>query len=233
MTLNAYLDTLPTVMTATLTKGALFWANDAIYEVIEVDNENRNRARRWGGKESTDVALVLGSSLGRTLPTLPQGKHIPAYRIREDLLINGRYASFVFPTEQLALDSANMDIKLCGESSGLYVRRLERHPGFEATNGMVILRRYYYTRTTVGMDTNLRELKTRLEDQLIPHIQGPMAWHLLPTWDDGPYDLTQTVRMKPIDLQDRLRAIEETSVNEDTIINLKRPWANPPSDLPT
>jgi hypothetical protein len=221
MTREDYLRTLSVVDTASLPFGGLFWANDALYEVIEVDLQGHSRARRWGGKESTDVALVPNSSLARRLPTVGQGYAIPALRSREALLHEGQFLSFVFPVEQNALDAANMDCKLCGTNSGLYVRRLERNPGFEVTNGMMILRRYYYMRINEGMETNLRDIKHRLQEELVRHHEGPMYWRLVPSWDDGPYDTTQTLRMSAIDLR-KLRNLEDTvpgSTSDKTLLN--------------
>ncbi|MBZ0307875.1 MAG: hypothetical protein K8I82_17535, partial [Anaerolineae bacterium] len=143
MNWSSYLNNLPLVKTASLPMGVLFIASGKIYEVTDVQGDTYRKARQWRKDESTEVALVPNSSLARQLPVIDQGHLLPPIKSRNDLLQNGRYIIFIFPTEQNAIDCAYLDVALCGANSGLYVRRMERDPAIEATNGATVFRRYY------------------------------------------------------------------------------------------
>lgn len=201
MSINDYLALLPVVQTATLPLGALFWAENRIYEVVQVDGNGYNKARQWRKDEKTDVALVPNTPLAQRMRVIAKGQLIPPIRSRNEFLKDGRYQSYVFPIEQNALDAAYLDTALLGRGSGIYVRRRDRYPAFEITNGVLVLRCYYFMRTNQGIDTTLADIKHRLSEELISHRQGPMYWRLLPSWDESPYDLNQTVAMRPLDLE--------------------------------
>jgi hypothetical protein len=196
--MSHYLSQLPVIETASMPKGTLFWAENRIYEVIEVDEGGYSKARVWRHGESTEVALIPDSTLAKRIPLIVKGAVLPQYRSREDLLWNGRPPAFVFPTEQNALGAAYLDVGLCGPRAGVYVRRHGRHAAFEVTNGLTVLRRYYFSRTAENIDTDLRDIKHTLDYPLIPHQEGPLVWRLLPHWDESPHDLTQTVALRPI-----------------------------------
>lgn len=193
-----YLAKLPVVKTASLPVGTLFVANHLIYEVTEIQGDTYCKARQWRKDETTEVTLVSHSSLARQLPVIEKGHLLPSIKSRNDLLQNGRYIIFIFPTEQNAIDCAYLDVALCGASSGLYVRRVDHDPAIEATNGVTIFRRYYYSRTAQGLTTNLADIKPRLGSPITTHREGPAYWRILPSWDEGPYDNTKTITMRPI-----------------------------------
>ena len=199
MDIRNYLEQLPEVETASLAKGRLFWAENRIYEVIEVDQSGYSKARVWRHDEATDVALIPNSTLAKRLPLIARGIALPQYQSRDDLLANGRPPAFVFPSEQNALGAAYLDTALCGsQRAGVYARRHDKHAAFEVTNGLNVLRRYYFSRTKENVDTDLPDIKHKLDYPLIPHQQGPMVWRLLPNWDESPHDLTQTMAIRPI-----------------------------------
>ncbi len=206
MTIQQYLLSLPLVRTATLAKGVLFWAPSAIYEIITDDAADFRRARQWQGDERTDVAVVPGSALAMQLPLVQEGRLLPVYANRETLLQDGELLSFVFPQERTGLDIAKLDARLCGNNAGLYVRRYERYPAFEVTNGLNSYRRYYYARTNQGLNTDLTAVKQRLGVSLVPHLRGPWVWRLLPSWDESPYDDQPTIMMRSADLLGRVES---------------------------
>lgn len=213
MNWSSYLNTLPLVKTASLPMGVLFVADDKIYEVTDIQGDTYRKAREWRKDESTEVALVSNSSLARQLPVIEQGRLLPPIKSRSDLLQNGRYIIFIFPTEQNAIDCAYLDVALCGANSGLYVRRVERDPAVEATNGAAVFRRYYYSRTAQGLNTNLADIKPRLGDPITTHREGPLYWRFLTSWDEGPYDNTKTLAMRPVDFNLDSHT-EQTQVNQ-------------------
>jgi hypothetical protein len=213
MDIRDYLAQLPEVKTASLAKGFLFWAENRIYEVVDVDEGGYSKARMWRQGEATEVALIPDSTLAKRLPLIARGRALPQYHSREDLLINRRPPAFVFPSEQNALGAAYLDVALCGERAGVYVRRHARHAAFEATNGLNVLRRYYFSRTEAGVETDLPDIKHTLDYALIPHQQGPMVWRLLPHWDESPHDLNQTVAIRPI-TQEQLAELIERAQSE-------------------
>jgi hypothetical protein len=201
MDIQAYLNSLALVETASLPLHAIFWADGSLYQVIEVDTGRYSRARRWGGDESSDVALVPKSPLLVRLRLVARGYWLPFLKSRESLLDGqGQALHFIFPTERTALDAANLDIALCGAACGLYVRRKSHQPAFEATNGMSIARTYYFMRTKEGLETQMVQVKARLSQTLTSHLRGPAYWRLLPTWDESPYDLNDTIAMHPVDV---------------------------------
>jgi hypothetical protein len=216
MNWSNYLTKLPVVKTASLAVGVLFIANGKIYEVTEVQGDTYRKARQWRRDESTEVALVSDSTLARQLPVIEQGHLLPPTKSRNDLLQNGRYIIFIFPTEQNAIDCAYLDVALCGPNSGLFVRRVQHNPAVEATNGAAVFRRYYYSRTTQGLSTNLADIKPRLGDPITTHKEGPFYWRFLPNWDEGPYDNTKTLSMRPVSFSQ-----EDYSTDDDTLVNFK------------
>ncbi|HLA44439.1 MAG TPA: hypothetical protein VJZ27_13435, partial [Aggregatilineales bacterium] len=115
MNFQDYLAALPLVDTASLPAGTLFWMDYRIYEIVELDSAGYSRAREWRKDESTDVALVPGSRLAQRLAVVSHGRLLPRIDSREKLLHHGRPLSFVFPTEQNALDAASLDIALVGK----------------------------------------------------------------------------------------------------------------------
>lgn len=208
---------LPLIDTLDMPKGAVFWADDGLYEVIEVERKGFRRARGWRKDETTDVALEPNSPLAQRYPVKRQGYLLPSFASRNALLKSGQLACFVFPVEQLALDAAHLDTALCGTSSGLYVRRHARHPAFEVTNGAFIGRQYYFTRTNQGLNTNLADLKNRLQVTLIKHSDGEDHWRLLDSWEESPYDVMQTQAIRPVELEDTIPNLNLG----DTLVNLK------------
>ncbi len=193
-----YLSTLPVMKTAELSVGTLFVAGRVIYEVTEIQSDTYRKARQWRKDASTEVALVPNSSLARQLPVIEKGHVLPTIKSRNDLLQNGRYIIFIFPTEPNAIDCAYLDVALCGAISGLYVRRVDHDPAVEATNGVTVFRRYYYSRTAQGLKTHLADIKPRLGEPITTHLEGPLYWRVLPNWDEGPHDNTKTISMRPL-----------------------------------
>jgi hypothetical protein len=223
-----YLASLPKVKTMDLGLGALFWADNRLYEVIEIDAKGYSRARQWRKEENTDVALIPNSPLAARLRLISEGLLLPAFKSRNELLQNGRPLAYVFPDEQLALDAAYLDVALCGRAGGVYVRRHPHFPAFEATNGLNVVRSYFFMRTRQGFDTRLTDLKQRLGEALIPHIQGAAAWRLLNSWHEGPYNIDETIAMRPINLTATLEELAPKTppgppTTEDTQRNLKIP----------
>jgi len=179
-----YIASLPEVETARLPRGALFLANDRLYQVVETGGGGYHKAREWRKGENTDVALVPGSFLGRTLPLVRRGRLLPVYRSRLELTEDDRPTCFVFPTETLALDAAYLDVTLI-QSSGAYVRNEGGDPAFSVTDGVHAFRLYYYRQTVHGRLSDLSSLQTRpLPFTPRPHTDGPGYWRLLPSWTD-------------------------------------------------
>lgn len=199
MDIRQYLLEIPVAKTASLPLGTLFWADNRLYEVTQVE-KGYHKARQWRKAENTEVSLTNDSALAQRIPIILEGRPLPMHLSRADLLQNGRPISYVFPEEQNALDSAYLDTALCGHASGLYVRRHGQFPAFEITNGLIIVRAYYFMRTTQGIDTQLSVLKSRLSDSLTPHREGPTYWRLLPSWSESPYVIEQTIAMRPVEL---------------------------------
>jgi len=178
----AYLATLPEVETYRLPKGTLFAANNLIYQVIETGSFAK--ARQWRRDESTDVALVPNSFPARYLPLIRTGRLLPVYRSRTELTENGGTRCFVFPTENLALDSAYFDVALI-MSAGAYVRNHNHEPAFAATDGVHVFRLYYYLRSSYGKPTIIKSNQIDYPRcDLRPHTEGPGYWRLLSGWQE-------------------------------------------------
>jgi len=229
MTPEQYTTTLPLVLTATLPYGALFWAENRLYQVVQVDRSGYNRAREWGKTEKTDVALIPNSTLAQRLRVVDKGRLLPVIKSRGELLQNGRAVHYVFPMQQTAQDAGSLDETLCGRNSGLYLRRHQQHSAYELTNGSQVFRYYYFYRLNEGLETNLHTLKDRLDSPLISHKEGPAYWRLLSSWDESPYyDLNQTMAFRPVDLLERLQdTAPNTSTadnDEDTLLNIPTTW---------
>jgi len=164
--------------------GTLFIANGLIYQVVETAGGGFAKARQWRRDESTDVALVPGSFLTKTLPLVKTGRILPVYRSRVELTDGGQPTGFIFPTESLAKDAAYLDTALI-MSAGAYVRNHHQEPAFAATDGTQIFRLYYYARSAHGRSTHLdSNIVENPHCELRPHIEGPMYWRLLPSWED-------------------------------------------------
>src|SRR5258708_12575570 len=97
MDAEAYLHTLLEVDTARMPRGTLFYANKLIYQVVETAAGGFSRARQWRRDESTDVALVPGSFLARTLPRVRKAHILPVYRSRTELTDESGPTGFTFP----------------------------------------------------------------------------------------------------------------------------------------
>ena len=130
----SYLATLPEVETVRMPTGTLFVANGLIYQVVETTGGGFAKARQWRRDESTDVALVPGSFLTKTLPLVKTGRILPVYRSRVELSDNGKPTGFMLPSESLAKDAAYLDTALI-KSTGAYVRNHHQEPAFAATDG--------------------------------------------------------------------------------------------------
>ncbi|NJL93926.1 MAG: hypothetical protein HC915_09450 [Anaerolineae bacterium] len=202
MSLATFLLGLPVVETRQLPRGALFIHPDgSLYEVIDSGQGGEHRARRWRHPQPQEVALDPDSHLARRLPVVARARHLLPYPSRDALLENQAALLFTFRREQSALDAAQLDVALCGYGSGVYVRKNERYPCFEATNGALVFRQYFFLETNQGVRTRLPDIKHGLGYPLRSHLDGPLAWRLLPSWEDSPfYDLSQTVAMQPIEL---------------------------------
>src|SRR5579859_2331702 len=185
MSAEVYLQSLPEVDTARMPRGTLFFANRHIYEVVDTAAGGFSRARQWRRDESTDVALVPGSFLARTLPLVRKGRILPVYRSRTELADDNGPTGFIFPTESLAKDAAYLDTALIINGSA-YVRNHGQEPGFAVTDGSQIFRLYYFLRSVHGRDTHVRSnVVENPHCELHPHTAGPMYWRLLATWQDA------------------------------------------------
>jgi len=181
---TAYIASLPEVDTARLPRGAIFLANDRLYQVVETGSGGYHKAREWRKNEDTDVALILGSFLSRTLPLVRRGRLLPVYRSRLELTQDDRPTCFVFPTETLALDAAYLDVTLI-QSSGAYVRNEGSDPAFSVTDGVHVFRLYYYRQSVRGRLSDLSSLQARpLQFTPRPHTEGPGYWRLLSSWTE-------------------------------------------------
>jgi hypothetical protein len=184
-TAAAYLASLPEVETVRMPTGTLFVANGSIYQVVETTGGGFSKARQWRRDESTDVALVPGSFLTKTLPLVKTGRILPVYRSRVELTDNGQPTGFIFPTETLAKDAAYLDTALI-MSAGAYVRNHHQEPGFAATDGTQIFRLYYFVRSAHGRPTHLTSnIVENPHCELVPHTEGPLYWRLLSSWKDA------------------------------------------------
>ena len=179
-----YLATLPEVETIRMPTGTLFIANGLIYQVVETTGGGFAKARQWRRDESTDVALVPGSFLTKTLPLVRTGRILPVYRSRVELTDNGQPTGFILPNESLAKDAAYLDTALI-MSAGAYVRNHHQEPAFAATDGTQIFRLYYYMRSAHGRSTHLESnIVENPHCELRPHTEGPIYWRLLPSWEE-------------------------------------------------
>jgi hypothetical protein len=191
---EAYIATLPEVETARLPRGALFVANGLIYQVTEAGAGGFSKARQWRRDESTDVALIPGSFLTKYMPLVRTGRLLPVYRSRSELTDGGQTRCFVFPSENLALDAAYLDVALI-MSAGAYVRNHNHEPAFAVTDGVHIFRLYYYVRSVHGRPTTIASATLEYPRcDLRPHTEGPAYWRVLPDWQDSfpPGKITQT-----------------------------------------
>lgn len=197
---SIYIAQLPEVETARLPQGALFLANGRIYQVTETGTGGYHKAREWRKTEETDVALIPGSFPSRHLPLVRRGRLLPVYRSRLELTEKEQASCFVFPTENLALDAAYLDVALI-QSSGAYVRNQGNDPAFAVTDGVHVFRLYYYRLSARGRATDLASLRIRpLAFQPRSHTEGPGYWRLLPTWTEIVPDSDVTQQMRPISL---------------------------------
>src|SRR5579871_4289470 len=185
MNADAYLHTLLEVDTVRMPRGTLFYANKAIYQVVDTAAGGFSRARQWRRDESTDVALVPGSFLARTLPLVRKGHILPVYRSRTELTDENGPTGFIFPSEALAKDAAYLDVALIINGSA-YVRNHGQEPGFAVTDGSQIFRLYYFMKSVHGRDTHIHSnIVEHPHCELRPHETGPMYWRLLSTWQDN------------------------------------------------
>ncbi len=195
---SQYINNLPEVDTARLPKGTLFYAQGFIYQVIETSAGGYHRARVWRQPESTDVALVPGSFLSSYLPLIKRARVLPIYRSRVELALETGPSCFVFPIENLALDSAYLDVALI-QSSGAFVRNQGREPAFAVTDGVHVFRLYYYRNTIHRRPTDLTYLQNRpLTYKPQPHTEGPLHWRLLPGWTEVLPSLDVTQQSLPV-----------------------------------
>ena len=179
-----YIASLPEVETSRLPRGAIFLANDRLYQVVETGGGGYHKAREWRKGEQTDVALIPGSFLSKRLPLVRRGRVLPVYRSRLDLTEDDRPTCYVFPTERLALDAAYLDVTLI-QSSGAYVRNEGSEPAFSVTDGVHVFRLYYYRQSAHGRPADLSSLQARpLLFTPRPHTEGPGYWRLLPSWTE-------------------------------------------------
>ncbi len=191
-TAASYLASLPEVETSRMPVGTLFIANNLIYQVVEADPGGHARARLWRQGESTDVALVPGSFLARTLPVVKTGRMLPVYRSRKELLSDGQTTGFVFPTETLAKDAAYLDVSLI-ITTGAYVRAQGHDPAFAVTDGVQIYRLYYYGSNAIGRVVENPHCELRL------HTEGSAYWRLLPSWKESfPSSKATQLSMSPV-----------------------------------
>jgi hypothetical protein len=200
---------LPEVDTSRLPKGMLFLAEDRIYQVTETGSGGYHRAREWRKTEATDVALIPGSFLSRYLPLVRRGRLLPIYRSRIELTHEGQPSCFVFPTENLALDAAYLDVALI-QSSGAYVRNQGHDPAFAVTDGVHVFRLYYYRQTIHGRPTDLSGLRAR-PTAFVPqaHTEGPRYWRLLSGW-------TESTSAREV-TQQSLPVVKSQTAGEDTV----------------
>lgn len=126
---------------------------------------------------------------------------LPVYRSRIELTENDRATCFVFPTEDMALDAAYLDVALI-QSTGAYVRNQGHEPAFAVTDGVHVFRLYYYRESIHGRLTDLSNLhKHALPFKPQSYMQGPDYWRLLPSWTEmtGSTEMTQA-RMPAVKL---------------------------------
>src|SRR5258707_11398061 len=186
MNTEAYLQTLLEVDPGRMPRGTLFYANKLIYQVIETAAGGFSRARQWRRDESTDVALVPGSFLARTLPPVRKGHILPVYRSRTELTDETGPTGFLFPAEALAKDAAYLDVALIINGSA-YVCNHGQQPAFAVTDGSQIFRLYYFMKSGHGRDTHIRSnVVENPHCELHAHTSRPMYWRLLSTWQESP-----------------------------------------------
>ncbi len=193
---QAYADNLPEVETSRLPLGTLFLAQGRIYQVTETSAGGFHKAREWRKTERTDVALVPGSFPSRFLPLIRRGRVLPVYRSRQELTDDNQLLCFVFPTETLALEAAELDVALV-QSGGVYVRAHGDEPAFAATDGVHNYRLYYYRQSAAGQRTKLTRLENRPTRFTIkPHTEGPEYWRLLSRWVEAlpNFDVTRPIK---------------------------------------
>jgi hypothetical protein len=202
-----YVASLPEIDTARMPQGTLFWAQGAIYQVIETGTGGYHKARQWRKGEATDVALIPGSFPSKFLPLVRRGRLLPVYRSRLELTHGDDATCFVFPTEALALDAAYLDVALI-QSPGAYVRNQGHDPAFAVTDGVHVFRLYYYRVSDHGRKTDLSSLQVRpLPFKPQPHTAGPGYWRLLPSWSETAPQPDVTQQMSPVKY---LSALDET-----------------------
>lgn len=188
----AYLSEVPRVETARMPLGTIFFADGCLYQVIETSAGGYHKARQWRKSESTDVALIPNSFPSRRLALVEYGYLLPVYRSRRDLLQDNDTTCFVFPTEELALDAAYLDVELV-RSSDAYVRAHASDPAYEVTDGAHSYRVYYFRLSVHGRPTNLSSLRSHMRTyRPQPHTDGPGYWTLLPSWCDYGTDVEST-----------------------------------------
>ena len=205
-----YINSLPEVSTARLPLGALFFAQERIYQVIETGAGGFHKAREWRQGEATDVALIAGSFPSKYLPLVKTGRLLPVYRTRSELAEDDQAACYVFPTEALALDAAYLDVALI-QSPGAYVRNQGHDPAFAATDGVHVFRLYYYRQSVHGRPTDLSGLAVRpLPFTPQPHTAGPGYWRLLRSWTEIIPSSEMTQQMNAVRLDD---TVPNTPIN--------------------
>lgn len=193
-----YIASLPEVDTSRLPKGTLFLAQERLYQVVETSASGFHKAREWRQSEATDVALVPGSFPSKYLPLVQRGRLLPVYRSRVELMHEGKTTCFVFPTENLALDAAYLDVALI-QSSGAYVRTQEHNPAFAVTDGVHVFRLYYYRQSLHGRLTDLSSLLVRpLPFKPQVHTEGPIYWRLLLSWTETTSSIDETQIAMPV-----------------------------------
>lgn len=193
-----YIANLPEVDTARLPQNTLFWAQGRIYQVTETGTGGFHKAREWRKSESTEVALIPGSFPSKYLTVVKRGHLLPVYRSRMELTHDGQATCFVFPTENLTLDAAYLDVALI-QSQGAYVRNQGQDPAFAVTDGVHVFRLYYYRQSVHGRQADLDCLQEReLAFTPQPHTNGPSYWRLLPSWTDVSNSLDVTQPSIPI-----------------------------------
>jgi hypothetical protein len=215
-----YIANLPEVETSRLPKGAMFFAQGKIYQVVETGGSGYHKAREWRQTETTDVALIPGSFFARYLPLVDRGYLLPVYRSRLELTENNQLTCYVFPSESLALDAAYLDVALI-QSVGAYVRNHGSNPAFAVTDGVHVFRLFYYRQSQNGRKSDLSSLLVRpLSFRPRAHTDGPGYWRLLKSWTEAILDLDITQPMKPISLvEDVLEESDTHPISDDTALN--------------
>jgi hypothetical protein len=175
---QAYLASLPEVITARLPYGTIFTSDKLLYQITEAGTQGFRKARQWRGGEETEVALVPNSYLANFLPLVERGKLLPIFPGRDDLLEHEAHVVYLFSEEKTALDAAYLDSALV-QSGDVYVRNHGRDPAFAISDGRRLYRLYYYSRSSSGGST-LNQLVQTIQFRM--YNKGPMYWRLLPSW---------------------------------------------------